>query len=685
MGGIARKSLIGRLTSLASRSLDGEGLLLGLALVVGLGAGLGALVFRRLIEMVQFVSFDWLPRITEGWGPAYIIIAPTIGGLLVGPLIYFFAREAKGHGVPEVMEAVALRGGRIRPVVALVKSLASSLSIGTGASVGREGPIVQIGSTIGSSVGQAMHLSDDRVRNLVACGAAGGIAATFNSPIAGVIFALEVILGDFSVKSFGTVVLASVTASVVGRAAFGDIPAFEVPQYTLNSLWEYPLYIALGIVSALVGVLYVRSLYASEDLFDRWKSVPEWSKAAIGGLILGAMVLAYREVPGLGFDHMPHVFGVGYETIESGLLGNKVILAMLALVVLKILATSITIGSGGSGGVFAPSLFIGSMLGGSMGLIFAHLIPGVPGPPGAYALVGMGAVFAGATHASMSAVLIIFEMTGDYKIILPLMLAVVTSTLISSALLNRESIYTLKLTRRGVRLRRGRDTDVLESVQVSEVMSQTVTLPPETPLGGLDEFFIKSNRNAFPVVDDDRHLVGIISLTDVRRALESGDISRMTVADAMTSELVTAFPNEGLDTVLRRMAPRDLSRLPVVTREDPKKLAGVIRRNDVVRAYNLGVARRGRAPLGIPAEMSNSNQVGFIELVLPVDSPCIGRSVAEFSSTLPDDSLLVSIRRADGNVVFPKGKTLFQPGDCIVAYSRKEQLDALKRCFGQKP
>jgi len=685
VGEIARKSLIGRLVSLGSRSLDGEGLLLGLALVVGLGAGLGALVFRRLIEMVQFVSFDWLPRITESWGPAYIIIAPTIGGLLVGPLIYFFAREAKGHGVPEVMEAVALRGGRIRPVVAMVKSLASSLSIGTGASVGREGPIVQIGSTIGSSVGQAMHLSDDRVRNLVACGAAGGIAATFNAPIAGVIFALEVILGDFSVKSFGTVVIASVTASVVGRAAFGDIPAFEVPQYTLNSLWEYPLYIVLGIVAALVGVIYVRSLYASEDLFDRWKSMPEWSKAAFGGLVLGAMVLAYREIPGLGFDHMPHVFGVGYETIEAGLLGNKVILAMLALVVLKILATSITIGSGGSGGVFAPSLFIGSMLGGSMGLIFAHLVPGVPGPPGAYALVGMGAVFAGATHASMSAVLIIFEMTGDYKIILPLMLAVVTSTLISSALLNRETIYTLKLTRRGVRLRRGRDTDVLESVQVAEVMSQTVTLPPETPLGGLDEFFIKANRNAFPIVDGDRRLVGIISLTDLRRAMEAGDVSQLTVADVMTTELVTAFPDEGLDTVLRRMAPRDLSRLPVVTRKDPKKLAGVIRRNDVVRAYNLGIARRGRDPLEVPAEVRNSTQVGFIELALPVDAPCIGRSVAEFSAALPDDSLLVSIRRADGNVVFPRGKTLFQPGDCIVAYSRREQLDALKRCFEQKP
>ena len=206
------------LRSFIPKSLNGEGVLLALALLVGLGAGVGALIFRWLIDLVRTASFEWLPQVTSGWGTAYVVIAPTVGGLLVGPLIYFFAREAKGHGVPEVMEAVALRGGRIRPVVALIKSVASSLSIGTGGSVGREGPIVQIGSTIGSTVGQAMKMSDDRVRNLVACGAAGGVAATFNAPIAGVIFALEVILGNFSVRSFGTVVIASVTASVVGRA-----------------------------------------------------------------------------------------------------------------------------------------------------------------------------------------------------------------------------------------------------------------------------------------------------------------------------------------------------------------------------------------------------------------------------------------------------------------------------------
>ncbi|MDX1388537.1 MAG: chloride channel protein, partial [Acidobacteriota bacterium] len=422
--------------------------MLSLALLVGLGAGLGAIVFRWLIDLVRWVSFEWLPGVTAGWGPAYIVIAPTIGGLLVGPLIYFFAREAKGHGVPEVMEAVALRGGRIRPVVAAVKSIASSLTIGTGGSVGREGPIVQIGSTIGSTVGQVFRMSDDRVRNLVACGAAGGVAATFNAPIAGVIFALEVILGNFSIRSFGTVVIASVTASAVGRAAFGDVPAFGIPEYALNSLWEFPLYLLVGVAAAGVAVVYTRMIYASEDLFDSWGKVPEWSKAAFGGLLLGGLALAYGAVPALGYGRVPQVYGVGYETIESGLLGSETLLVMLALVGLKILATSITLGSGGSGGVFAPGLFIGSMLGGSLGLLFAHLVPGVPGPPGAYALVGMGAVFAGSTHASMTAVLIIFEMTGDYKIILPLMLSVVTATLLSSVLLKRETIYTLKLTRR---------------------------------------------------------------------------------------------------------------------------------------------------------------------------------------------------------------------------------------------
>jgi len=527
-----------------------------------------------------------------------------------------------------------------------------------------------------------MRVSEDRIRNLVACGAAGGIAATFNAPIAGVFFALEVILGNFSVRSFGTVVIASVTASVVGRAALGNVPAFHVPQYTLNSLWEFPLFLVLGIAASLVAVVYTRMIYGAEDLFDSWRAVPEWSKACFGGLLLGLVALAYGAVPGLGFDHVPQVYGVGYETIEAGLNGTQTMLIMLALVGLKILATSITIGSGGSGGVFAPGLFIGAMLGGSLGLLFAKLMPGVPGPPGAYALVGMGAVFAGATHASMTAVLIIFEMTGDYKIILPLMVAVVTSTLLSGVLLKKETIYTLKLSRRGVRLSRGRALDVLMGVRVEEVMSQTVTVLPETPVEGLQEIFLRANRNALPVVDEKGRLAGIVSLTDVRRAVDSrDDLRELSVRDIMATSLITAYPDETLDEVLQRMAPRDLSRLPVVSRERPDELLGVIRRNDVVRAYDLGLSRRGREDLEIAAGARGSSRVEFTEVDVTRASACVGLSVAEISSRLPQDSLLVSIRRADGSVVFPHGDTVLQAGDRIVAYADKGHLEALRRCL----
>ncbi len=673
------------LRGLGSRYQGGDGTLMATAVVVGLGAGAGAVVFRWMIAAVHSLFFDWLPSVTAGWGSAYVVLAPALGGLLVGPLVYFFAREAKGHGVPEVMEAVALRGGRIRPIVGIVKSIASSLCIGSGGSVGREGPIVQIGSTLGSILGQTLKMSDSRVRNLVACGAAGGIAATFNAPIAGVTFALEVILGDFSVRSFGTVVIASVTASVVGRAALGDVPAFRVPEHSLNSLWEFPLYVVLGVIAAAVAVIYVRMIYGAEGRFDAWKKVPEWSKPAFGGLLLGGLALAYGSVPALGFDRVPQVFGVGYETIEAGLLGRETLAVMLALVGLKIVATSLTLGSGGSGGVFAPSLFIGSMLGGSLGMFFARVFPGIPGPPGAYALVGMGAMFAGSTHASMTAVLIIFEMTGDYQIILPLMLSVVTATLLSGRALDRETIYTLKLVRRGIRLQRGRALDVLEGVRVGEVMSQSVTLTPDSPLDGLTEMFLRANRNAFPVLDEGGGLVGVVSLTDVRRAVESQeDVSDMVVGDIMTRKLVIAHPDESLNAALQRMAPRDLSRLPVVAREDPTRLLGVVRRNDVVRAYNLALARRGREPLEVPATLRRERSVDFLEIDLPGDSPCVGRSVAEVSRSLPRHSLLVSIRRA-GEEVVPHGGTVLQAGDRILAYARKEGVQDLRRILGGRP
>ncbi|GAC1349928.1 MAG: hypothetical protein NVSMB27_27630 [Ktedonobacteraceae bacterium] len=329
-------------------------LLSGLA--VGVGAGLGAVAFRELISGCTFLFFDVLrPALSRLLGPSAIILLPAIGGLIFGPLIYVFAREAKGHGVPEVMLAVAQKGGRIRPIVAAIKSVASAICIGSGGSVWREGPIVQIGSAPGSTWGQLFHMSEARIRTLVACGAAGGIAATFNAPIAGVFFALEIILGEFSTRSFGIVVIASVTASVIGRSVFGNVPAFPLPSYQVLHVSEFPFYVLLGILGALAGVAFTRTLYWFEDRFDALK-MPEYLKPVPGGLLLGT----------LGF-FLPQIFGVGYPAMSAALAGKYALGLLALLVIAKILAVSLTIGSGGSGGVFAPSLFIGAMLGEAYG------------------------------------------------------------------------------------------------------------------------------------------------------------------------------------------------------------------------------------------------------------------------------------------------------------------------------
>ena len=421
-----------------------------LAVIVGLAGGFGAIGFRYLIEFFQSISYGSVGNLIDAVQsiPWYFRIGiPAAGGLLVGPLVYFFAREAKGHGVPEVMEAVALRSGVIRKRVVFIKSLASAICIGTGGSVGREGPIVQIGSAIGSTIGQELKVSADRIRTLVGCGAAAGIAATFNAPIAGSMFALEIVLGDFGLATFSPIVISSVAATAVSRYFLGDAPAFIVPAYELISAWELPLYVILGLFCALVGVTFTKVLYRLEDMFDGLK-FPEYLKAVLGGLTLGAMALVF-----------PHLLGVGYEAIDLALIHKLSWWLMFLLVLCKILATSITIGSGGSGGIFAPSLFMGAMAGGFFGTGVHAIFPGMTASPGAYSIVGMGAVVSATTHGPLSAILILFELTGDYKIILPLMIACIIGSLASGQLF-KESIYTLKLARRGVNIRAGKEVNL---------------------------------------------------------------------------------------------------------------------------------------------------------------------------------------------------------------------------------
>ena len=555
-----------------------------LAVMVGLAAGLGAVGFRLLINFFQTIAYGSPHELLEvvrtiPWTVKVGI--PAAGGLLVGPLVYFLAREAKGHGVPEVMEAVALKGGIIRKRVVLVKSVASAISISTGGSVGREGPIVQIGSAIGSTLGQVLNVSGDRMRALVGCGAAAGIAATFNAPIAGSMFALEVILGDFGLATFSPIVISSVVATAVSRYYLGDTPAFIVPAYQLVSAWEFPIYLALGFFCAVVGVMFTKTLYRFEDLFDSF-SFPEYLKPVIGGLILG--------VSGL---FVPQILGVGYGAMDMALGQQLAWWLMLLLVGAKLLATSITIGSGGSGGVFAPSLYMGVMAGGFFGMVVHHLFPNVTASPGAYSIVGMGAVVSATTHGPLSAILILFEMTGSYEIILPLMFSCIIATIASGQMM-KDSIYTLKLVRRGVDIREGKEINVLKSMQVKEVMNPDVeTVAEDWSLDRMSDKISKSKYNSFPVLNSKNELIGILSFNDYSEAIYNEDLRHIVVVkDLATADVVTVTSNDNLYTALEKISRNDYSTLPVISPDDPAKLVGVISRRDVIGNYEKAVLKK---------------------------------------------------------------------------------------------
>ena len=555
-----------------------------LAMVVGLAGGFGAVGFRYLIDFFQTLAYgshEELLHVVKAL-PWYLKVwVPAAGGLVVGPLVYFFAREAKGHGVPEVMEAVALKGGVIRKRVVVVKSLASAISISTGGSVGREGPIVQIGSAIGSTLGQMLKVSQDRMRTLVGCGAAAGIAATFNAPIAGSMFALEVILGDFGLATFSPIVISSVVATAVSRAFLGDVPAFIVPNYELVSAWEFPMYMALGLFCAMVGVLFVKILYLTEDLFDDFK-FPEYLKAIIGGLILGGAGL-----------YFPEILGVGYGAIDMALMQKLAWWVLLLLIIIKILATSITIGSGGSGGIFAPSLFLGAMAGGFFGAVVHQLFPAVTAHPGAYSIVGMGAVVSATTHGPLAAMLILFEMTGSYKIILPLMLSCILAT-IFAGMLKKDSIYTLKLARRGVNIREGKEINVLKSISVKDVMSRHIeTIKEGTAVVDMTEQISKSRFNSFPVVNADNKLTGILSFNDYSEAIYDEDLKFLVVAKDLASEnVITVSTEDNLYTALEKISRKDFSTMPVVAADDPAELVGIVSRRDIIGAYEKAVLKK---------------------------------------------------------------------------------------------
>jgi CIC family chloride channel protein len=666
-----------------------EGLvLLILSVIVGATTGLASVFFVKLIFAIQDFSYTSISSALPFVGKWIYIIVPVTGGLLVGPLI-LFAKEAKGHGVPEVMQALILRGGRIRPRVAVAKIMASALCIGTGGSAGREGPIIQVGSALGSAIGQVLRLSDERIRNLVACGAAAGIAATFNAPIAGVAFAIEVLMCGLQMRAFGNVVIAAVAASVVSRSLIGDTFAFQVPTYSMNSPLDIILYLILGLTAAFVGIMFMKMLNYSEDVFDKWK-FPQILKPAVGGVLLGILGLAYMNLPGLEFSSgagahgggletpIPHMYGSGFPFIEAAIQGNAGLWLLVILIFIKPLATAFTLGSGNSGGVFAPSLFIGAMLGGTMGHFFSLWFPSIVGNTGAFALVGMAALFSATARAPLTAMLIVFEMSNDYSMILPLMVAGVAASYFSQWL-HPESIYTMKLAKRGVRFVEGRDMDIMQGVKISEVMKgRPVTIHKDQYFSDAMALFQEKNLLGFPVLQDGEKLWGILTLQDMHRAQSKENFTSrgLKVSDFAVENPVTVFPDEPIWAAIQKMSPRDLARLPVISRDGTGRLIGLISRSDILRAYDVGVVRKQRGQIvEHQVDLRQSKENGFVEFVLKEEDTCTNALIKDLS--LPDTINMVSIKRS-GQIIIPKGHTRIEVGDVITVYGRLKAIEGIK-------
>ncbi len=572
------------------------------AVAIGLVGAAGAVVFRLLIRFFQAAFFGgpegvsamidagFLADPQDPLGlalslPALAVVAiPAIGGLIVGLLVTNFAREAKGHGVPEVIEAVAVHGGVIRRRVVAVKTLASAISIGSGGSVGREGPIVQIGASIASLLGRWLRVSPRQLRTMVGCGAGAGIAATFNAPIAGALFAVEIIIGDFAVAQFSPIVISTVVATVASRVFLGNHPAFEVPTYDLVSPFELGPYMLVGAAAGVVAVIFTRTLSLAEDLFD---AVPihESLKAGLGGLGVGIIAV-----------WAPQVMGVGYSSIGLMLAGALPLLTLGVLLVAKLAATTLTIGSGGSGGIFAPSLFLGAALGGLLGHTLNLFFPEAVGSPGAYALVTMGAMVAATTHAPITAIIMIFELTQSIEIIPPLMAACVISTLVST-FLYRDSIYSAKLRRKGVDLAREQDPNVLKSLYVRDIVDRDPEIvPASASFDDVIDLIVRSDHSELFVVNDRNELVGAIYLRQVRRLLrEQQELRSIVVAGDMIEERVALSEDDDLDAAMQLFSRGVADEIAVVDAEDPRRLIGSIHERDVISNYNQEVLRRDLA------------------------------------------------------------------------------------------
>jgi CIC family chloride channel protein len=545
-----------------------------MAIVVGLAGGLAAVGFHHLINFLSDEIFGRIAEFCEPLGKFRFLPPIMLGALLVGPLVTRAAPEAKGHGVPEVMEAVTRRGGRIRTRVAYIKAIASALTIGSGGSAGREGPIVQIGSAIGSTIARAFRMSDRRRSTFVAAGAAAGVAAVFNAPLAGVFFALEVVLRSFTARGFSTVVISAVTANAVWRVMVGDESILTAEVYRLEEPLELLLYGALGVFAAVIAVIFVRVLYFIEDKFENLSVIADLRPVigAVGVGILGAISI--------------DLLGSGLSGIDKALAGEFTVKFILFLLVGKMIATALTLGSGGSGGIFSPSLFIGALLGSAYGELVNQIFPDSTAPVGAYAIVGMAAVFAAAAQAPMSAIFIVFEMTNDFGLIMPLMAACAAATVVYTAI-KKDSIYEVKLRRKRALAsdQQGDEQQMSSVLLVAAAEAKYVACFENILLAEAINLMDRNREDVLLVVSHDRALKGVVYKRDAVTALK--EVPNRKVVDAIRQDHPVAHPGATLENGMQLLENGNTNFLPVLDWND--RVLGVANRISITRAYEVSL------------------------------------------------------------------------------------------------
>jgi CIC family chloride channel protein len=656
----------------------GEGAFLVLLPIVGVVVGFTSVATAHVISFLQNLFWgSGQNLLSAAWDKPWLLrlLIPLGGGLLVGLMGWFFRVQTRGGGVTTIMQAVSLKGGYLSLRQTLPRDWAAIVTISTGGSLGREGAMALLASAIGSWMGRRFRLSSQQLRVLVCASAAAALAAVYNAPIGGSLFALEILMGNFALEVLGPVVVVSVISTLVFRSCTGSLPRFEVPHYELVSAWELFPYLVLGLLAGVISLLFVRALFGSQDLFEKLP-LPNWLKPALGMLLVGAIGVWW-----------PHVFGNGFETVNLTLHEQIPIMMLLSLVPIKMIASSLTFGSGGAGGLFTPSLMVGALLGGSFGYGVHLLFPNVTAEHGAYALVGMGGVLAGMTHAPLTAIMMIFEQTNNYQIVLPLMFVCIISHF-TTRLFKGRSLDEESLQRGGIVLPTGVEAGVMQSVRVEDIMHDDVSaISHSVPFPMVVEQFLKEPYSNLYVANSAGKFLGAIRLHSMKNMLHQAESLSSVIADDLVDDSFQfVTPRQNLADVMDIFWRENAERLPVIDNSTDRKLIGWISKRDLLGVYSQEILRKRQRLARFIVHEADETRDMFVELpegfelrTAELPAHLDGRTLAELAPRSRYGVHILAINRRDpvtgrGITEMPEPGKRLAAGDDLVVIGKSDNI-----------